>query len=205
MLTQVLVNKNDTAFRNPTKPIGHYYSKRHALLLKKKGFTLKKINGGYRRVVPSPKPLQIVEANVIRKLVRMGVIAIAAGGGGIPVYKKNSKLVGIDAVIDKDFASSCLAKSINADALLILTDVPCAYLNYRKKSQEAVRSMTVKQARRYIREGHFAEGSMLPKVEAAVDFISHGGKKAVITNFEFQLQRQNTAVKECSRKRFYCS
>ncbi|MBI2971798.1 MAG: carbamate kinase [Candidatus Aenigmarchaeota archaeon] len=183
MLTQVLVGKNDPAFQNPTKPIGPYYGKQHADALARKGFSMTKINGGYRRVVPSPKPLEILEAEAIRKLVKMGILVIAAGGGGIPVHRKGKALTGIDAVIDKDRASAVLARDVRADMLLIVTDVPCTYLDYGTKNQKAIRCMTVSQARHYIHEGHFAEGSMLPKVEAAADFVAHGGRKAVITDF----------------------
>ena len=181
ILTQVIINKNDIAFKNPTKPIGPYYSKKESELLKKKCYAMKKINGSYRRVVASPKPLSIVEAPIIKKLASMGIITIAAGGGGIPVFKKHG-LHGIDAVVDKDLASACLAKSINADMLIILTDVPCVYLNYGKKNQSALRKLSIKEARKLLKEGHFPEGSMGPKIEAVIEFAETGGK-AIITNF----------------------
>lgn len=181
ILTQVIVNRKDPAFRNPTKPIGPYYNARHARLLEKKGYRMKKVNGGYRRVVASPRPLKIVEAPVIKKLVSLDTVAIAAGGGGIPVYKAH-ELHGIDAVIDKDLASTCLAKSINAKLLLILTDVPNVYINYGKKTQKTLGKLTVKEARKLLKGGHFPPGSMGPKIEAAIDFAGHGGK-AIITNF----------------------
>ncbi len=181
ILTQVIVDKNDAAFKKPTKPIGPYYSKKEMTILRKKGYIMKKINGGYRRVVASPKPLRVVEAPVIRKLASMNVIAIAAGGGGIPVYKKHG-LHGIDAVIDKDLASACLAKSIGAKILLILTDVPCAYLNYGKKNQKAINKISMKEAKQLLAEGQFPAGSMGPKIEAAIGFAEAGGK-TIITNF----------------------
>ncbi len=181
ILTQVIVDKKDPAFRNPTKPIGPYYSKKESVVLKRKGYAMKKINGGYRRVVASPKPLRVVEAPIIRKLASMGVVTIAAGGGGIPVFKKNG-LHGIDAVVDKDMASACLAKSIGAKMLLILTDVPCAYMNYGKKNQKALNKISVKDVKKLLNEGHFPEGSMGPKIEAAVEFAEAGGE-AIITNF----------------------
>ncbi len=187
VLTQVIVDKNDPLFKKPTKPVGPYYPRQKALAMMKRGMHMVKINGGYRRVVPSPRPLTIVEAPVIKKLTQDAVV-IAAGGGGIPVYKQNNRLKGIDAVIDKDLASACLAKSIGADYLIVLTDVPYAYLHYRTKKQKPLRRLTTRQAEQYVREGHFPPGSMGPKVEAAVQFVRAGGKKAIITNHE-QLER----------------
>jgi carbamate kinase len=181
ILTQVIVDKNDIAFKNPTKPIGPYYSKKEMTILRKKGYVMKKINGGYRRVVASPRPLRIVEAPIIKKLASMNIITIAAGGGGIPVFKKHG-LHGIDAVIDKDLASSCLAKSIGAQLLLILTDVPCAYINYGKKNQKELRKLSIKEAKKLLKEGHFPAGSMGPKIQASIEFAESGGK-AIITNF----------------------
>ena len=140
--------------------------------------------GGYRRVVASPKPLKIVEAGVIKKLVKDNVIVVAAGGGGIPVYQSSSRseLKGIDAVIDKDLASSCLAKSIGADALLILTDVSNAYLNYKRPQQAKLTKIKASKLKNYM--NHFPAGSMGPKIEAGIDFVEHGGKKAIITSPE---------------------
>jgi len=182
ILTQVIVSKSDPAFRNPTKPIGPFYSKRQAEKLRRGGMHVKEDAGrGWRRVVPSPKPKQIVEAATIKKMLDSGIIVIAAGGGGIPVYKNGSKLVGIDAVIDKDLASACLAKSIGADLLIILTGVDNVYLDYGTKKQRALRQLTVKEANRYVNQ--FAEGSMKPKVQAAVAFAKTGGK-ALITSPE---------------------
>lgn len=180
ILTQVIVDKNDTAFKNPTKPIGPYYTKKEMIILKKKGYKMARINSGYRRVVASPRPLKIVEAPVIKRLASMDVIAIAAGGGGIPVYKAR-ELKGIGAVIDKDLASACLAKSIDANLLLILTDVPYAYINYGKKNQKAINKISVKGAKKLLAEGHFPAGSMGPKIQAAIEFAEYG--KSIITNF----------------------
>lgn len=181
ILTQVVVSKKDSAFRKPTKPIGPYYNRKEAEVLKRKGYAMGKINGGWRRVVASPKPFRIVEASIIKKLASMGVITIAAGGGGIPVYESKG-LRGVDAVIDKDLASACLASSIGAGMLLIITDVDAAYLNYRKTGQKRIPLMKVHEARKYMKEGHFPAGSMGPKIEAAINFIGHGGRKAIITN-----------------------
>jgi len=181
-LTQVVVNRNDPAFRNPTKPIGPYYTKAEALELRKKGFIIKKdVHGGYRRVVASPEPKEIVEAKAIKSLVAHDTIAIACGGGGIPVIRAKKKLQGIDAVIDKDLASSLLAQKIGADTLIILTDVTKVALNYGKKNQKWLNKMTLSEARRYAKEGHFSAGSMGPKIETAINFLSSGGKKVIIT------------------------
>ncbi len=181
ILTQVLVDKKDPAFRHPTKPVGPFYSKSEAEKMKKKGLAVKQEKGkGWRRVVPSPQPLQIMEADVIKKVLRHAVV-IAAGGGGIPVVLEKGTYKGVDAVIDKDLASACLAKSIQADILLILTDVPCAYEHFGKEYQTPIRKITPMQAEVLIEEGHFTEGSMLPKLQAAAEFAREGGT-AIITN-----------------------
>jgi carbamate kinase len=183
LITQVLVNKNDRAFKNPTKPIGPFYNKKQSLALKKKGFTVIFDAGrGYRRVAPSPLPLKIIEKDVISKLIKNKILVIAAGGGGIPVYLKKNELHGTEAVIDKDLASQCLANSINAELLLILTDVEHVYLNYLSKNKKAIRKMTLKEAEKYMDEGHFLEGSMKPKIQAAINFLKKGGKKVIITH-----------------------
>lgn len=182
ILTQVVVDKNDPLFNEPTKAIGPFYSGKEANALRKKRFNLAKDpRGGYRRVVSSPKPKKIVEAETIKELVNHGITIIAAGGGGIPVYE-DAGLHAIEAVIDKDLASACLATSIGADMLLIITDVQAACLNYRKPGQKEIRKMKVRQAMWYMKEGHFPQGSMGPKVQAAMNFLNKGGKKAVITN-----------------------
>ncbi|MFH0949406.1 MAG: carbamate kinase [Candidatus Aenigmatarchaeota archaeon] len=181
VLTQVLVDKNDPAFRNPTKFVGPFYNKKQAAMMKKKGLIIKKdSNRGFRRVVPSPKPLKIIEADTIKQLVRNSIV-IAAGGGGIPVYSKNG-LHGIDAVIDKDMASACLAKSIGAKLMINITGVRKVALNYEKPSQKSLTKMNIKEAKKYLNEGHFPPGSMGPKIEAAIDFLEHGGKKVIITS-----------------------
>ncbi|MBI2578838.1 MAG: carbamate kinase [Candidatus Aenigmarchaeota archaeon] len=185
VLTQVVVSKNDPAFRNPTKPVGPYYTRLQAMLLRGKGFVIAKdVHGGYRRVVASPRPKEIVEASAINKLVKSGVIAIACGGGGIPVYRPGNELKGIDAVIDKDLASALLAKQISADIMMILTDVPKVAINYGKPGQRFLNKITAKKARQYMEEGHFPAGSMGPKISAAINFLSSGGKKVIITKPE---------------------
>jgi carbamate kinase len=185
ILTQTVVSKDDPAFENPTKPIGPFYSKREATALKKKGWKMVNDSGrGFRRVVPSPRPQSIVEAPVIARLFGQGVIVIAAGGGGIPVkVGPDSRLAGLEAVIDKDLGAAVLARVIKAECLLILTDVEKVSLNFGTPRQRPIDVMTVRQARRYIKEGQFAPGSMLPKVEAAVEFVESGGR-AVITSLE---------------------
>ena len=185
LITQVSVNKNDKAFKKPSKPIGPFYTKKQAENLKKKGYAMINDAGrGYRRVVASPKPIKIIEADIIRKLIKLNTVVIACGGGGIPVVTKNNKLNGVEGVIDKDLASACLAKEIKASLLLILTSVPFVYLDYNKKNQKAIRKMNVNDAKKYLKENHFGVGSMKPKIEAAVDFLIHGGKKVIITNSE---------------------
>lgn len=181
VLTQVLVDTQDRAFQKPTKPIGPFYTRREAMQLKRKGFEMRKVNGGWRRVVASPKPLRVIESHIVKKLVRHAIV-IAAGGGGVPVVRSRGRLHGIDAVIDKDLASACLAKSLHANVLMMLTDVDNAYLNYGKSNQKALGKIKAREARKYMEEGHFGEGSMKPKIEAAISFAEHGGK-AIITSF----------------------
>ncbi|MBI2671979.1 carbamate kinase [Candidatus Woesearchaeota archaeon] len=181
LLTEVLVSKNDPAFKNPTKFIGPFYTKKQAIKLKNKFIIKKDSNRGYRRVVASPKPIKIIEGSLIKELVNSGHIVIAAGGGGIPVASKNKRLTGVKCVIDKDLASSCLAKEIKADLLLILTDVDKVYLNYGKKNQKGLSRLNLRDAKKYLKEGHFAAGSMKPKIEASIDFVEHGGKKVIIS------------------------
>lgn len=182
ILTQVVVNKKDPAFKKPTKPIGPFYTLKQASDIVNKGYKVINDAGrGYRRVVPSPKPEYIVEAKTIKKLIK-DTIVIAAGGGGIPVYKSGNKLRGIEAVIDKDLASSCLAKSIKANNLIILTGVDRVYLNFNKKNKKGIKKMNIKEAKKYQEEGHFLPGSMGPKIEAAIDFLENGGKKVIITS-----------------------
>lgn len=185
VITEVEVDANDEGFKNPTKPIGPFYTKEEALkLAKETGDTYKEdANRGYRRVIASPKPLRIVELSMIRSLVKRGNIVITCGGGGIPVVKTKKGYEGVPAVIDKDRTSSLLARVVDADILLILTTVETVKIDFGKKTEKAIRHMSVKEAKQYIKEGHFAEGSMLPKIEACLEFVSHGkGKKAIITS-----------------------
>ena len=194
MVTQVLVDPNDPAFSNPTKPIGPFYSEEEAKkLATERGFTVKEDAGrGWRKVVPSPAPIDIVEADLVKMALDNQAILIAAGGGGIPVYYKDDKLVGLEAVIDKDFAAAKLAEIIDADILLILTAVDTIKINYGQPDEQSISQMTLDQARQYIAEGQFAPGSMLPKVEASIKFVSTGGgRQAIITTPEGALDAIN--------------
>ena len=194
MVTQVLVDPNDPAFSNPTKPIGPFYSEEEAKkLATERGFTVKEDAGrGWRKVVPSPAPIDIVEADLVKMALDNQAILIAAGGGGIPVYYKDDKLVGLEAVIDKDFAAAKLAEIIDADILLILTAVDTIKINYGQPNEQSISQMTLDQARQYIAEGQFAPGSMLPKVEASIKFVSTGGgRQAIITTPEGALDAIN--------------
>ena len=189
LVTQVLVDPKDSAFQNPTKPIGMFYSKEAAETIEKeKGYQFVEDSGrGYRRVVPSPKPIDIVEKNIIRQLADNDNLVIAVGGGGIPVVKKDKieLLEGVEAVIDKDRSASLLAREIDADILLILTAVDKVYINFNTPEQTALDELTVKEANDYISNGHFAKGSMLPKVEACIEFVKDNpGKKAIIGSLE---------------------
>ncbi len=187
LITQVEVDKSDKAFNNPTKPVGMFYSKEDALKIEKeKGYTFVEDAGrGYRRVVPSPKPINIIELNVIKQLIENNNIVIAVGGGGIPVIKTENGYVGTDAVIDKDLSSAKLATQLNADILLILTAVDKVYINYNKENQESLDEITLEEAQKYIEEGQFAKGSMLPKVEACMNFVkSYPEGKAIITSLD---------------------
>jgi carbamate kinase len=185
VVTQTLVDRNDPAFARPTKPIGEFYSREQAgERARADGWRMVEDAGrGWRRVVPSPLPVRIIESSVIRHLVAGGYVVIAAGGGGIPVVADGEGILsGVAAVIDKDLASAVLASQIGADVLVISTAVERACLDFGTSSQREVASMTVAEARRYIAEGHFEAGSMLPKVEACINFIEQGGGVAVITN-----------------------
>lgn len=187
LVTQVLVDENDPAFNNPTKPIGMFYSKEEAeRLAKETGYQFVEDAGrGYRRVVPSPKPISIIEIDSIKQLVEDDNIVIAVGGGGIPVVSTTSGYQGIDAVIDKDKSSARLATDLGADVLLILTAVENVYLNYGKPNATTLKEITIKQAKEYISENHFAKGSMLPKIEACIDFLENSPKGyAIITSLD---------------------
>jgi len=184
LITQTLVDSNDSAFLNPTKPIGRFYSKEDAEKLEKTGVVMKEDSGrGYRQVVCSPKPVEIIEKETILELVSAGEVVIAGGGGGIPVIQtENNHLKGVSAVIDKDFVAALLAKEIDADSLIILTAVEKVALNFGKPDVKWLDSLTVEEAKKYIEEGQFSQGSMLPKVQAALEFVSSGqGRTAIIT------------------------
>lgn len=187
VVTQVIVDKNDSAFENPTKPVGAFYSKEEAeKLMTEKGFIMKEDAGrGYRRVVASPLPIDVAEKETIKTLVDNNQVVIAVGGGGIPVYAEGNKLIGIPAVIDKDFASAKLAEILDADYLIILTAVEQVAINFGKENEQWLSTLTINEAEKYIEEGHFAPGSMLPKVKAAISFAeSKEGRKALITSLE---------------------
>ena len=187
MITQIRVDQDDPAFQNPSKPIGHFMNEEQARVAKEKySYIMKEDAGrGYRRVVASPRPAQIIEIGAIRSLVNDGQLVIACGGGGIPVTLKGNHLTGASAVIDKDFASCLLAEELDADFLIILTAVEKVAVNYGKPNERWLDSLSVEEARKYIEEGHFAPGSMLPKVEAAIKFAeSKQGRSALITLLE---------------------
>lgn len=187
VITQTLVDKNDKAFSNPTKPIGKFYTKEEASQIsKEKGYQFVEDAGrGYRRVVPSPAPQKIIEEEVIKRLNDDGYIVIALGGGGIPViYDEEKGLEGIAAVIDKDKSASLLARKVDADILLILTAVDKVCLNYGKENEITLDRMTTSEAHKYIEEGQFAQGSMLPKVEACLDFAEKHHGTAIIASLE---------------------
>lgn len=184
LLTMTEVDEADLAFQNPTKPIGLFYSEEEVPELEKKGWILGEDAGrGYRRLVPSPKPVKIVEGNLIKTLLESGAVVIACGGGGIPVVNKDDRYIGQDAVIDKDSAALTLAENINADILMILTDVPYVYINYGKDNQAKLTNITVEELEKHYDNNQFAEGSMGPKVKACIDFAKQG-KRAIITSLD---------------------
>ena len=182
VVTQVLVDSNDQLFLNPSKPIGSFYSKEEAeKIAKEKGYIMKEDAGrGYRRVVPSPLPIDIIEKDAIKSLMKTGQVVICAGGGGIPVINKDNKLEGVAAVIDKDYASSKLADLIDADYLVILTAVDNAYINLKQANEKKLENVSYKEMEQYLKEGHFAKGSMYPKVEASINFVKSGKNKTAI-------------------------
>lgn len=187
VITQTIVDRNDPAFQNPTKPIGSFMDETAAKeKMAKEGWTMVEDAGrGWRRVVPSPIPQTIVEADAIRSLIEQGFVVIGVGGGGIPVIQKeNGDLVGVEAVIDKDFGSAILASMIKADIFLISTAVEKVAINFNKPDQKWLDQMTVAEARKYLAEGQFAKGSMMPKIEAILKYMDQGGKKALITDPE---------------------
>jgi carbamate kinase len=190
LVTQVIVDAEDEAFENPTKPIGPYYPEVEAQrLAKEKGWTMMedKAREGYRRVVPSPEPIEIVESETIIKLLQGEEdreIIIAAGGGGVPVIRTKEGLKGVEAVVDKDLASQVLATSIRAHLLVMLTDVDKVAINYGKPDQKNLNELTLIEAKNYLKEGHFPPGSMGPKVLSAIRFIENGGEESIITTPE---------------------
>ncbi|HID16332.1 MAG TPA: carbamate kinase [Candidatus Atribacteria bacterium] len=188
VVTQVLVSKDDPAFSNPTKPVGPFYSKEEAEKRQKEKpdeVWIEDSGRGYRRVVPSPDPKAIIEKDVVNCLISNGNIVIASGGGGIPVIKEDDGTYrGVEAVIDKDLAGEKLAQEVDADILLILTDVPNVYINYRKENEKALGEIKASEMEKYQKEGHFKAGSMGPKVKAALRFVKNGGKMAIITALE---------------------
>ncbi len=186
LVTQTVVDKNDPAFKNPTKRVGKLYSKEEAeKLTADKSWVFKespKADNAWRRVVASPKPIDIFNLSTIKNISEQGAIVIASGGGGIPVYIDENNMVNpLEAVIDKDMASSVLASKIGADEFYILTDVPYVYLNYRQENEEKIEHLTKDDALKYMKQGKFGEGNMAPKIEACLQFVNNGGEKAVIT------------------------
>ncbi len=187
VVTQVLVEESDPAFQHPTKPVGAFYDRETAdRIAAEKGYTMVEDAGrGYRQVVASPKPVDVIEKNTVKALVGSGTVVITVGGGGIPVVRREGRLVGVPAVIDKDFASAKLAELLDADLLVILTAVEKVAINFGKPDQRGLDALTPAEAREYIAQGQFAPGSMLPKVEAAVRFAeSKPGRAALITLLE---------------------
>jgi len=183
VLTQVVVAPDDPAFSAPTKPIGQFYSFEQAEQLRERGFVLHEDAGrGFRRVVASPRPIRIIEGGVVAALLELGVTVIAAGGGGIPVVERGAQLVGVDAVVDKDLTSALLGEALGARDLLILTGVPCAYRDFDTPEQQPLARITTSEARALRDAGHFAPGSMGPKIEAAIQFASRPGSRAIICN-----------------------
>jgi carbamate kinase len=194
LVTQVLVDGKDRAFKHPTKPVGPFYEQEYAeKRMKTQGeYWVEQKGKGWRRVVPSPEPKEIVEKEAIRNLIDSGVVVIACGGGGIPVVQMGEgRLEGVEGVIDKDLAAQCLARDIDADILLILTDVESAMVRFGQPDQSSLREVSIADLRRYQKEGHFPDGSMGPKVEATIRFVEGGGETAIITS----LSRAHEALK----------
>ena len=190
MITQVVVEKDDPDFQTPSKPVGPYYTEEEAMALKNaKGYSVKKAKPdhekGWRRVVPSPKPIDIYEKKAIQQLLDIEALVIVSGGGGIPIVKESDgSYSGVDAVIDKDLSANKLGQVLNADYLLILTDVENAYINFTKPDQKTLETITLREAEKYQEEGQFAGGSMGPKMDAAMRFVRWGGKAAIITSLD---------------------
>ena len=184
LVTQVLVDRNDPAFANPSKPVGPFYTKREAMVLMKElGWVLREDAGrGFRRYVPSPEPLEIIECAEIERLAKTGVVVIAVGGGGIPVVREDGQLAGTAAVVDKDLASSLLASKVGAESLIVSTAVEQVFINYRQPNQTALSRITRAEAEIYLQNGQFPPGSMGPKIDAAVRFLKNGGQRVIITD-----------------------
>jgi carbamate kinase len=188
LVTQVVVDRDDPAFENPTKPVGPFYSRYRAQIIirEKKCKIIEDAGRGYRRVVPSPRPIDVVSKYVIRDLVQSGKIVITAGGGGIPVIiNGNGLFQGVEAVIDKDYAASLIAQEAKVDLFIILTNIDRVYLNFGKSDQEGIAFMTIKQAQEYLAQGQFPPGSMGPKIQAAIEYIQNGGKEVLITSANY--------------------
>ena len=185
--TMVRVDADDSAFQNPTKPIGPFYSKNVAMEKKRTlGWdVIEDAARGYRRVVASPEPREVLEIEVIRKVVDLGIITIALGGGGIPVKVTNDKVEGCEAVIDKDRSSALLAKDLDVDLFLISTDTDRVYLNFKSPDRQGIVKATASEMEKWMAEGHFAPGSMAPKVESVIRYLKNGGKQAIITSYEY--------------------
>ena len=186
VLSQVLVDELDPAFQNPTKPIGPFYSKEMAqTLVETKNYKVVEDSGrGYRRVVPSPKPINIIEQAAISKLIEDGNVVITVGGGGIPVKEQKGLITGVEAVIDKDYASALLANQIGANYLIILTGVPQVAINFGKANQQFLPSLTIEEAKMYAEQGQFAPGSIGPKIDAAIQYLERGGENLIITSMD---------------------
>jgi carbamate kinase len=187
ILTRTQVDRNDPAFSSPSKPIGPFYTAMEAKRLREeKGWVIDNDSGrGYRRKVPSPEPVKILEEHAIKEIHEEGIIVIACGGGGIPVMEtEGGEFIGVEAVIDKDHVAAILGNLIKAQSLLILTDVPLVYLNYGRPDQKGIDRLSLEEARRYLREGQFPPGSMGPKIESALRFIEGGGKRVIISSLE---------------------
>jgi len=181
VMTQVLVNRDDPAMQQPTKPVGAFYSRARATELERRGYAIVEDSGrGWRRVVPSPRPIRIIEAAIIKELVQAGALVVACGGGGVPVADEAGVLTGVDAVIDKDLASSLLAIELQAEVLMFLTTVDRVALHYNTPQQIDLERLSLAEARQYLREGQFPPGSMGPKIEAALEFVEHGGERAIV-------------------------
>lgn len=184
LVTQVVVDENDPAFQKPTKPVGPYYTKEQAdRFAQETGavFAEDPKGNGWRKIVPSPRPIHISNIDVVQRLATSGYVVITCGGGGIPVVRNQKGGKGMEAVIDKDLASALAAVEMKADEFYILTDVPKVYINFRKENEQALDEITVNEAKKYLEEGHFTEGSMAPKIRAALYFVENGGKECIIT------------------------